>query len=270
MLSALCVVFLQAGIHERATRSHSSVTVNICHMTAGGSRLKVILVTLQDGYAVGRRRFSTFLGIFCLNEDEGQTTQTIGNGTDQVLELGKRLLTDFIYERVRRHADSSTQLSVLQTQLGGSELCDPNHKKLAQCLQQIGDELDGNTQLQSMINDTALQPSQEVFMRVACEIFSDGKFNWGRVVALFYFACRLVIKVRVVSGCVLFSSPLSINLLLSCPPLDKGNGAHLSRNRFTVLKTATLGMVLHFTSFGMSWLLHCVIRQHRLSLLRLC
>ncbi|XP_021480594.1 apoptosis regulator BAX isoform X2 [Oncorhynchus mykiss] len=163
-------------------------------MTAGGSRLKVILVTLQDGYAVGRRRFSTFLGIFCLNEDEGQTTQTIGNGTDQVLELGKRLLTDFIYERVRRHADSSTQLSVLQTQLGGSELCDPNHKKLAQCLQQIGDELDGNTQLQSMINDTALQPSQEVFMRVACEIFSDGKFNWGRVVALFYFACRLVIK----------------------------------------------------------------------------
>ncbi|CAB1341745.1 unnamed protein product, partial [Coregonus sp. 'balchen'] len=104
-----------------------------------------------------------------------------GNGTDQVLELGKTLLTD-------------TQLSVSRTQLGGSELCDPNHKKLALCLQQIGDELDGNAQLQSMLNDSALQPSQEVFMRVACEIFSDGKFNWGRVVALFYFACRLVIK----------------------------------------------------------------------------
>uniref|UniRef100_A0A8C7Q268 BCL2 associated X, apoptosis regulator a n=1 Tax=Oncorhynchus mykiss TaxID=8022 RepID=A0A8C7Q268_ONCMY len=46
----------------------------------------------------------------------------------------------------------------------------------------------------SMLNDTALQPSHDVFMRVAREIFSDGKFNWGRVVALFYFACRLVIK----------------------------------------------------------------------------
>lgn len=34
-----------------------------------------------------------------------------------------------------------------------------------------------------------------MFLRVAVEIFSDGKFNWGRVVALFYFACRLVIKV---------------------------------------------------------------------------
>ena len=37
---------------------------------------------------------------------------------------------------------------VTRSQLGGSELCDPNHKKLAQCLQQIGDELDGNVQLQ--------------------------------------------------------------------------------------------------------------------------
>ncbi|MEQ2193151.1 hypothetical protein XENOCAPTIV_024815, partial [Xenoophorus captivus] len=72
--------------------------------------------------------------------------------------------------------------------LDATELCDPNHKKLAQCLQQIGDELDGNMELQS--------PSKDVFMKVAFQIFSDGRFNWGRVVALFYFACRLVIKVR--------------------------------------------------------------------------
>ncbi|KAI4878870.1 hypothetical protein NFI96_012499, partial [Prochilodus magdalenae] len=98
----------------------------------------------------------------------------------------------FIYERIRRHGDS--QATVTRSQLGGSELRDPSHKKLAQCLQQIGDELDSNVQLQSMINDSALQPTNDVFVKVACEIFSDGKFNWGRVVALFYFACRLVIK----------------------------------------------------------------------------
>ena len=46
-----------------------------------------------------------------------------------------------------------------------------------------------------MINDSALEPTKDMFMKVAIEIFSDGKFNWGRVVALFYFACRLVIKV---------------------------------------------------------------------------
>lgn len=52
----------------------------------------------------------------------------------------------------------------------------------------------------SMINDSALMPTKEVFMKVAMEIFSDGKFNWGRVVALFYFACRLVIKVSGVTA----------------------------------------------------------------------
>lgn len=46
-----------------------------------------------------------------------------------------------------------------------------------------------------MIDNSELSPSKEIFLKVAVEIFSDGRFNWGRVVALFYFACRLVIKV---------------------------------------------------------------------------
>ncbi|XP_076121261.1 apoptosis regulator BAX-like isoform X1 [Alosa pseudoharengus] len=122
----------------------------------------------------------------------GKPTGSAGKATDNVLEVGTDLLKEFIYERVRRHGDP--EASVTRSELGGRELCDPNHKRLAQCLQQIGDELDSNTQLQSMINDSALKPTKDVFVKVACEIFSDGKFNWGRVVALFYFACRLVIK----------------------------------------------------------------------------
>ncbi|XP_017288992.1 apoptosis regulator BAX [Kryptolebias marmoratus] len=116
-----------------------------------------------------------------------------GNSKDQIVEVGTLLLKDFIYERVRRHGGGGDAV-VTREQLGAAELCDPNHKKLAQCLQQIGDELDGNVELQRMINDSSLSPSKDIFMRVAIEIFSDGKFNWGRVVALFYFACRLVIK----------------------------------------------------------------------------
>ncbi|KAJ8253599.1 hypothetical protein COCON_G00202110 [Conger conger] len=118
-----------------------------------------------------------------------------GKGTDQVLEVGSALLKDFVFERVRRYGDENAV--VTRSQLGGSELCDPNHKRLARCLQQIGDELDGNVHLQSMINDPTLRPSKDVFCKVASEIFSDGKFNWGRVVALFYFACRMVIKALV-------------------------------------------------------------------------
>ncbi|XP_004552297.2 apoptosis regulator BAX isoform X2 [Maylandia zebra] len=118
-----------------------------------------------------------------------------GNSGDQILEVGTILLQDFIYERVQRQGDGNK--AVTREQLGGSQLTDPKHKKLAQCLQQIGDELDGNVELQRMINDSSLCPTREVFMRVAYEIFSDGIFNWGRVVALFYFACRLVIKALV-------------------------------------------------------------------------
>ncbi|MEQ2276799.1 hypothetical protein XENORESO_010261 [Xenotaenia resolanae] len=115
-----------------------------------------------------------------------------GNSVDPIVEVGAVLLKDFIYERIRRHVDGDAV--VTREELDATELCDPNHKKLAQCLQQIGDELDGNMELQRMIEDSALSPSKDVFMKVAFQIFSDGRFNWGRVVALFYFACRLIIK----------------------------------------------------------------------------
>lgn len=55
-------------------------------------------------------------------------------------------LCSFIFERVQRHGDSNAV--VTRAQLGGGELCDPKHKKLAQYLQKIGDELDGNMELQ--------------------------------------------------------------------------------------------------------------------------
>lgn len=55
-------------------------------------------------------------------------------------------LCSFIYERIQKHGDGSTV--VTRAQLGGGEVCDPNHKKLGQWLQQIGDELDANVELQ--------------------------------------------------------------------------------------------------------------------------
>ncbi|CAG5897998.1 unnamed protein product [Menidia menidia] len=114
---------------------------------------------------------------------------------DQILETGAVLLKNFIYERIQRHAEGAT--TVTREQLGGGELCEPHLKELAHCLKQIGDELDGNTDLQRMINRPSITPTKDMFVKVALEIFSDGKYNWGRVVALFYFACRLVIKALV-------------------------------------------------------------------------
>ncbi|XP_064150074.1 apoptosis regulator BAX isoform X2 [Loxodonta africana] len=71
---------------------------------------------------------------------------------------------------------------------------DPSTKKLSECLKRIGDELDSNLELQRMIAAVDTDSPREVFFRVAAEMFSDGNFNWGRVVALFYFASKLVLK----------------------------------------------------------------------------
>lgn len=36
---------------------------------------------------------------------------------------------------------------------------------------------------------------REIFMKVCKQIFADNQFNWGRVVAIFYFAYKLITKV---------------------------------------------------------------------------
>lgn len=56
------------------------------------------------------------------------------------------LCHSFIIDRVRRHGND--ELTVNHADLGGTELHDPTLKQVAQCLRQIGDELDNNEELQ--------------------------------------------------------------------------------------------------------------------------
>ncbi|XP_015274021.1 PREDICTED: apoptosis regulator BAX-like [Gekko japonicus] len=120
--------------------------------------------------------------------------QKAGTTSDQILKTGTVLLKGFIRDRAQRCGDSG--YDALIAELGGSESqpCDPSTKRLSECLRRIGDELDGNTELQRMIEQVQAYPPKEVFFRVAADMFADGTFNWGRVVALFYFACKLVLK----------------------------------------------------------------------------
>lgn len=83
-------------------------------------------------------------------------------------------------------------------ELGRAELgpppTHPDTKRLSECLRKIGDELDRNMELQRLIERVGCGAPRELFFCVAAEMFADRTFNWGRVVALFYFACRLVLK----------------------------------------------------------------------------
>ncbi|XP_044526939.1 apoptosis regulator BAX isoform X4 [Gracilinanus agilis] len=128
---------------------------------------------------------------------DGSGEQPRGGGatsSEQIMRTGAVLLQGFIQDRAGRVAGGAPEL--LLDSMGDSAPLpsDPRTKRLTECLRRIGDELDSNMELQRMIAAVETDSPREVFFRVAAEMFSDGNFNWGRVVALFYFASKLVLK----------------------------------------------------------------------------
>lgn len=47
-----------------------------------------------------------------------------------------------------------------------------------------------------MVDQVPINSPYETFSDVAKELFSDGIYNWGRIVILFYFTYKLILKVR--------------------------------------------------------------------------
>ncbi|XP_072822773.1 apoptosis regulator BAX isoform X3 [Vicugna pacos] len=122
---------------------------------------------------------------------DGSGEQPRGGGptsSEQIMKTGALLLQGFIQDRAGRMGGETPELGLEQIPQ------DASTKKLSECLKRIGDELDSNMELQRMIAAVDTDSPREVFFRVAAEMFSDGNFNWGRVVALFYFASKLVLK----------------------------------------------------------------------------
>lgn len=111
---------------------------------------------------------------------------------DPILEQGAVVLRGYVIERLNteepgRHVSSED--------LGGrpNEQQDPQIKEVVEHLIKIADDLNRNAELQRLINQVQGNCAQDVFMTVARSIFADG-INWGRVVALFHLAYRLIYK----------------------------------------------------------------------------
>jgi len=115
---------------------------------------------------------------------------------DDVTNQGRFLLNNFIYERMQNDG--------IQNMPAMEQLQDPDMPKgppmehvreIGRALRFIGDDLDKDQSLQDAISAVPPDASSDVFLNVASSIFDDGVFNWGRVVALFYYAYKVAIKV---------------------------------------------------------------------------
>ncbi|XP_035507624.1 apoptosis regulator BAX [Morone saxatilis] len=111
---------------------------------------------------------------------------------DPILEQGAVVLRGYVIERI--NTEDPDRL-VSSEDLGGrpNEQQDPHIKDVVEQLIKIADELNRNAELQRLVNQVQDNCAKEVFMTVARSIFADG-INWGRVVALFHLAYRLIYK----------------------------------------------------------------------------
>lgn len=111
---------------------------------------------------------------------------------DPILEQGVVVLRSYVIERINTE-DPSRHVDAVD--LGGRphEQDDPEVKEVVEQLLKIADELNRNVEFQRLINQVQGNCAKEVFMMVARSLFIDG-INWGRVVALFHLAYRLIYK----------------------------------------------------------------------------
>ncbi|XP_051986268.1 apoptosis regulator BAX [Xyrauchen texanus] len=111
---------------------------------------------------------------------------------DVIIEQSAVLLRGYVIERATVEEPG---MHISHEELGGrpQEADDPQIKEVVDQLLRIADELNRNAELQHLINTVEANCAQDVFMTVARSIFEDG-INWGRVVALFHLAYRLIYK----------------------------------------------------------------------------
>ncbi|XP_056464112.1 apoptosis regulator BAX [Gadus chalcogrammus] len=111
---------------------------------------------------------------------------------DPIMEQGALVLRGYVMHRIGA-VDPAMQVS--SEDLGGArnEQQDPQIKAVVEQLLQIADNLNQNAELQSLISQVQGNCVQDVFMKVAKSIFNDG-ITWGRVVALFHLAYKLIYK----------------------------------------------------------------------------
>lgn len=113
---------------------------------------------------------------------------------DDIGNQARFLLTRFIHDRLEQNGNDAPEADNLRAPDTPAGPPVEHIRQVAACLKKIGDELDGDENLQRIIGRIRPDSPKQTFLEVAKEIFADGNFNWGRVVALFYFAYKMAVK----------------------------------------------------------------------------
>lgn len=128
-------------------------------------------------------------------KDENDTMGATGGEDvidDAIIQQSAVLLRGYVIERIQVEDPA---MRVGHEDLGGrpQDAEDPQIKEVVDQLLKIADNLNKNAELQHLINTVQANCAQDVFMTVARSIFEDG-INWGRVVALFHLAYKIIYK----------------------------------------------------------------------------
>nr|AMY56534.1 BAX [Botryllus schlosseri] len=135
---------------------------------------------------------------------EGSYTRHLTEEERAVGNQARHLLTMFISDRAERDPDLSqdkkgavqetVQLCNKSSESNAMSDSDAALREVSLTLRVIGDQLNEDNDLNSLIDRVLVQPTKDIFMKVCKQIFADQNFNWGRVAAVFYFAYRLITK----------------------------------------------------------------------------
>lgn len=115
---------------------------------------------------------------------------------DDVTNQGRVLLNSFIFERLQGDGLENVP-GMEQLQEPGTPIGPPMEhvREIGRALRFIGDDLDKDQKLQDAISQVPPEAEKATLINVAREIFNDKVgFNWGRVVALFYYAYKVCSK----------------------------------------------------------------------------
>ncbi|UJR27511.1 hypothetical protein I4U23_008795 [Adineta vaga] len=111
-----------------------------------------------------------------------------------ITEETRYILEEFIVERA---AEDGVDMNLVKPIIDVDLTALPQYRQIQQIayrLRLIGDQLDADQRITSMVDQVSINSPYETFSDVAKELFCDGIYNWGRIVTLFYFTYKLILK----------------------------------------------------------------------------